>query len=116
MKKLCLCLAVVLGACSSNICTMDVASMSPESMITTVDLVGTFDEAQPILILTSSGGTATNISCMQKDGSTIAAVCDLTGVAAGVYKVTFDMTCHDSSAKKDALAVGDGVATMLTVN
>ena len=58
MKKLCLCLALVLGACSSNICTMDVASMSPESLTSTVDLIGTFDEAQPILILTSSGGAA----------------------------------------------------------
>jgi hypothetical protein len=116
MNKLCLGLTLVLGACSSNICTMDVASMSAESAIGTVDLIGTFDEASPILILT--GSSTYQIVCTQKDGSTIAATCDLAGagVAAGSYAVTFDMTCHDSSASKDALAIGNTIPAMFTVN
>ncbi len=92
--------------------------MTTETVDGKVDLGGTFDEAQPILILTSTSGNATQVVCTLNDQSTISAICDVkgAGVAAGNYKVTFDMTCRDTSQSKDALAVGDTVATMLTIN
>lgn len=106
------------GGCSSSICTMDVSSATTEDAMGHVFLEGTFDEAQPILVLTPGSGAAVQVVCPPYDMSKMSAICDVkaAGVPAGTYKVTFDMTCRDTSLAKDAIAVGGLVPTMLTIN
>ena len=111
-------IALALAGCGSSICTMDVASATAEDDQGRVFLGGTFDESQPILVLTPTSGAAVQITCPPYDMSSISAICDLkaASVPAGTYKVAFDMTCRDTSLKKDAIAVGDSVPVMLVVN
>jgi hypothetical protein len=101
-------LILLLGACSSDICTMDIGS-ADVTADKKLALSGSLDEANPIVILTSAGGQTTTIQCVTT--SATAATCDTSSLTPGTYGVMYDFTCKDSGAKKDALALADSVPT-----
>jgi len=102
------------GSSSSNECTMDVNSMTPDNA-GHVSLTGNFASAQPLLNLQSMDGMHHIVVCVTgADAST--ADCDLSGIAPGTYTVAFQESCLDDTQDPGDVGIAGGVPATLTVD